>query len=316
MASLAALKAQSQSMLGKIKQQSEQQSQGSRGDDNIWTPMFDKERGAGYAKVRFLPAPEGEDFPFVTVYSHGFKGPTGKWYIENSLSTNKKKDPVGEMNSRLWNSGIESDKQVARSFKRRTNLYANVLIIDDPMRPELNGTVKLYRYGPMIQKILENAMFPQFETDTPVNPFDPWSGADFEIRMVGKQLNGAVVPNYEKSFFHEPSSLGDDETIEETWKKCNSLQELLGDSNFKSYDELKGRLYEVLGATVGSGVPVVEGYEAPVQEAAPVAAPVREVPVAAPVEDKTDDIPWDNDPKPATQSKSDVDDDLDFFNNL
>lgn len=221
------------------------------------------------------------------------------------------------MNSRLWNSGIESDKQVARSFKRRTNLFANVLIIDDPMRPELNGTVKLYRYGPMIQKILENAMFPQFETDTPVNPFDPWSGADFEIRMVGKQLNGNIVPNYEKSFFHEPSAMGDDETIEETWKKCESLQALLGESNFKSYDELKGRLYEVLGATVGSGIPVVEGYEAPVQQTAPTPAPeqtpVREEPKA---DTQTDDIPWSEDPAPAKQAKSDIDDDLDFFNNL
>ena len=315
MASLASLKAQSQSMLGKIKQQSEQSNQSSDRDENIWTPMFDKEKGFGHAKVRFLPAPDGEDFPYVTTYSHGFKGSSGKWYIENSLSTLKRKDPVGEMNSRLWNSGIESDKQVARAYKRRTNLFANVLIIDDPMRPELNGTVKLYRYGPMIQKILEAAMFPQFETDAPVNPFDPWAGADFEIRIVGKQLNNAVVPNYEKSFFHEPSAMGDDERIEEVWKQCHSLQALLGEDKFKSYDELKGRLYEVLGATIGSGVPVVEGYEAPVQEAAP--APVAPVPVAAPVEDNKDDIPWDDDPKPATtNAKSDVDDDIDFFNNL
>lgn len=317
--SLAELKKQSQQVLNKIKENQEESY--SDKNENIWTPSYDKAKGVGYAKVRFMPAPQGEDFPFVTVYSYGFKGPTGKWYIENALSTLKKKDPCGEMCTRLWNSGIESDKEVARKYKRRTNIYANVLIIDDPMNPDNNGTVKLYRYGPMIQKILDEKMFPQFETDTPLNPFDPWSGATFEIRITTKQVGKDTVPNYEKSFFHEPSAMGDDEMIEEKWALCHSLEAMRAADKFKSYDELKNKLYEVLGASVGSGIATVEGFsEAPAEKPAQQqqrsvqSAPKQQESVAASNESSSDDNPFVD--SSSDEPSSSGDSDIDFFNNL
>jgi hypothetical protein len=270
-----------------------------------------------------MPAPQGEEFPFVTVYSHSFKGSTGKYYIENSLSTIKKPDPVGNMNRALWNSGIESDKDVARAYKRKTNYYANVLIVDDPMNPDNNGKVMIYRYGPMIHKLLEEKMFPQFDTDQPLNPFDPWTGADFEIRITTKQFNGNQVPNYEKSFFHSPKEMGADEKIEKLWEKCHSLQEFLGEKNYKTFEELKRRLVEVLGHTVGSGISVSGDEVEAVREAAPSKQKEKAAPKAKVAAVEEDDVPFDNytkvqESKPAAAKKVDdaVEDDLDFFNSL
>lgn len=266
MTNLSALKKQSKNLLSDIKKQKEEENARrteQNNDDRIWTPFFDKEKPSSYAKVRFLMPPNPENPPYEVLYSHAFSkkhGDKKKWYIQNSLSTLKQKCPVGEMNARLWNSGVESDKDVAKSHKRKVNHYANVLIVDDPHRPELNGTVKIFRYGVMIHKIVESAMFPEFETDEPINPFDAWDGAIFEIRMVGKQFNGNIVPNYEKSFFHKPESLGTDEEIEEIHSRTYDLKEFVDPSNFKTYDELKNMLFDVLGPTVGSGVEVVEGW--------------------------------------------------------
>jgi len=86
-------------------------------DDRVWKPTVDK-AGNGYAVLRFLPAAEGQELPWVRYWDHGFKGPTGLWYIENSLTSIGQPDPVGDLNSRLWNSGIESDKDKARDQKR------------------------------------------------------------------------------------------------------------------------------------------------------------------------------------------------------
>jgi hypothetical protein len=320
--SLAELKKQSASVLSKIKDNSQSKSSGSKSytDERIWTPQYDKAKGAGYAKIRFLPAPQGEEFPFVTVYSHAFKGATGKWYIENSLSTIKKQDPVGQMNSALWNSGVESDKEVARKYKRKTSYYANILIVDDPIRPELNGTVKIFKYGPAFHKMLEEKMFPQFESDEPMNPFDPWTGALFEIRIKTIKLGEDMVPNYEKSFFHNQSELGDDDEIEAIWAKCHSLAEFVSDKNFKTYEELQRRLVEVLGHSVGSGIPVVAGDD-PVREEK--AAPKqKEKPAPKQQKPAEDDLPFEVDTKPSAKAtskpKADAadDDDLEFFKNL
>lgn len=312
--SLAELKKQSQAVLTKIKE-SKSDSYSSNEKSDVWTPTYDKEKGIGYAKVRFLPAPQGEDFPYVSIFSHGFKGPSGKWFIENCPSTIKKKSPVGDMNSRLWNSGIESDKQVARAYKRRQNIFANVLIIEDPMNPENNGTVKMYRYGPMIDKILQEKMFPQFETETPLNPFDPWGGAIFEIRITTKKVGKDTVPNYEKSFFHPPTPMGDDDFIEETWKQCHSLESLRAEDKFKSYDELKSKLFEVLGPTVGSGIATVEGYDEVPTPPKSNPAPSRSAPAPAPAaKDDDNDSPFDVDPSPVSESSGDSD--QDFFDNL
>ena len=151
-------------------------------DDRFWKPELDKS-GNGYAVLRFLPAIEGEDMPWVRVWNHAFQGPGGQWYIENSLTTLNKKDPVSEENTRLWNTGIESDKDIARKRKRKLQYYSNILVVSDPKHPEHEGKVFLYKFGKKIFDKITEKMKPQFEDEKACNPFDFWEGAKFKLKI-------------------------------------------------------------------------------------------------------------------------------------
>jgi len=221
-----------------------------KGDDRFWSPTVDK-AGNGYAVIRFLPAPPNEDVPFVRMFDHGFQGPTGSWYIENSLTTIGKQDPVSEYNSQLWNSGIESDKEIARKQKRRLHFISNVYIVTDSGKPENEGKIFLYKYGKKIFDKLNEAMNPQFADEEAVNPFDLWSGANFKLKI--RQVEG--YRNYDRSEFDKAGPLlNDDSELEVIWNKQHSLQEFLASSNFKSYDDLKERLARVLSTDTPSKI--------------------------------------------------------------
>jgi len=228
-----------------VKEVEKMNSNGGSGDDRLWKPEVDK-AGNGYAVVRFLPAPEGEELPWAKMYSHAFQGPGG-WYIENSLTTMGQKDPVSELNSQLWNSGIDSDKEVARKQKRKLSYYANIYVVKDPSNPHNEGRVFLYKFGKKIFDKIMSSMQPEFEDEDPINPFDFWQGADFKIKI--KKVAGYW--NYDSSEFARPGTLGDldDAELEEIWKKEYSLAELTAAEQFKSYDDLKKRLDYVLGNT-------------------------------------------------------------------
>ena len=309
--SLSALKKNRQEMLDRLKKAAGDQGQSSnsrQADDRLWRPTFDKERGIGSAVIRFLPAKEGEDLPWAKVIKHAFKGPTGKWYIENSLRTIGGSDPVAALNSRLWNSGVESDKDIARDQKQKIEYTVNVLVIKDPANPENEGKVKLYRFGPMIFKMIEEKMFPKFDDESPMNPFDPWEGANFNIKIVGKQVGKDTVPNYEKSTFSEPAAMGDDDYIESIYEQVYSLSEFTASSNFKSEDELKRKLFDVLGPTVGSGIVTVEGYATPQRQESRPVRQEREVEVERETRSESRETTSSDD--------DDGDDDLAFLKNL
>jgi len=274
--------------------------QQSYGDDRIWKAEVDK-AGNGYAVLRFLPAPEGEDMPFVRLWDHGFQGPGG-WYIENSLTSIGQQDPVSEYNSQLWNSGVESDKEIARKQKRRLKYFSNVYIVKDSANPQNEGKVFLYQYGKKIFDKLNEAMNPQFEDETPVNPFDFWSGANFNLKI--RNVEG--YRNYDRSDFSSAGPLlEDDEELERIWKSQHSLQELVDPKNFKSYDELKTKLYRVLALDGGVHAPKTTAEE---DEPAVMDFKPKFKEASAPEPKSEDSSPsWSND---------DDDDDMSFFKKL
>ena len=235
----------------------------SRDDERFWQPTVDK-AGNGYAVIRFLAAPKGEEMPWARVWSHGFKGPTGKWYIENSLTTIGKPDPVSELNNELWNSGTDANKNVAREQKRRLSYIVNVLVVQDPSNPANEGKVKLFKFGKKIFDKIKDAMQPEFPGEEPVNPFDFWKGANFKLKI--RNVEG--YRNYDKSEFEPVSVLSDDDAkIENIWGQQYSLVDFLDARHFKSYEELKKKLEGVL-----SGVPAAVRHAESVDLDAPVAA--------------------------------------------
>ena len=254
-------------------------------DERLWKPELDKS-GNGYAVIRFLPAIEKEDLPWAKLWSHAFQGPTGQWFIENSLTTIGQKDPVSEYNTSLWNSGVESDKEIARKQKRKLQYYSNIYVVSDSKHPENEGKVFLFRYGKKIFDKIMAAMQPEFEDETPINPFDFWQGANFKLKI--RKVDGFW--NYDKSEFEATSPLSDDDkTIERIWGEQYPLADFTAPSNFKSYNELKTRLDTVLSGktTVGN-----------------VTESIEDEPVAAP---KVDTKPVE---------KVEKDDTMEYFNKL
>ena len=263
--SFASLKKQSSlgSLTAKLVKEVEKTNSANKGDERLWKPEVDK-AGNGYAVIRFLPAPDGEDLPWVKLYSHAFQGPGG-WYIENSLTTVNQKDPVSEFNTQLWNSGVDSDKEIARKQKRKLSYYTNIYVVKDPTNPQNEGKVFLYKFGKKIFDKIMGAMQPEFEDESPINPFDFWQGADFKVKI--KKVAGYW--NYDSSEFAAVNPLlDDDDALEALWKKEYSLAELVDSSQFKSYDELKTRLNAVLklnSAPAKKAISVEEELEEEIQ---------------------------------------------------
>jgi hypothetical protein len=246
-------------------------------DERIWKPTVDK-AGNGYAVLRFLPATEGAELPWVRYWDHGFKGPTGLWYIENSLTSIGQTDPVGELNSRLWNTGNDSDKEKARTQKRRLHYVTNILVLQDPSNPVNEGKVFLYKFGKKIFDKIMDSMQPEFADEEPVNPFDFWEGADFKLKI--RNVEG--YRNYDKSEFSSPSALyeGEDTRLESVYDQLHDLSEFTNPSNYKSYDELKAKLVKVLGEEATAGAYTVR-QEMQINEPVSTPEPQKLEPVSA-----------------------------------
>jgi len=296
-----------------------------RTDDNrFWKPTTDKV-GNGYAVIRFLPSREEEDLvvPFVAMYDHGFQGPSGKWYIENSLTTIGKDDPVSEYNQKLWNSGLESDKEVARRQKRRLHYIANVYIVKDPGAPQNEGQVKLFRFGTKIYQKIKDAMNPPegFEDEKPIIPYDMWEGANFKLKI--RKVEG--YSNYDTSAFDDQAPLFDDEDkLEKVYNQINPLKSFIDpdgkDHNgfplFKPYNDLKIKLYKVLElGEVEASARLTEQEKRSPANSAPVQSSKSNL------DSSGDDEPWPVKTETPTESSSGDDsggddDTLDYFRRL
>ena len=264
------------------------------GDDRIWKPTVDK-AGNGYAVLRFLPAGEGQDLPWARYWDHGFKGPTGMWYIENSLTSIGQTDPLGELNSKLWNTGLEEDKETARKQKRRLHYVVNALVVEDPSSPQNEGKIVLYKFGKKIFDKIMDVMQPSFADEKAINPFDFWEGANFKLKI--RKVDGYW--NYDKSEFDSPTAIKDnDDSIQQVWDKQYPLKPFLAPENFKSYDELKAKLDKVLSGVRNTGT------------AEDVMDPPTSPTVSEPVVNETADT------SVASSEDDDGDETLDYFSKL
>ena len=248
---------------------------GGKGDDrqqdtNLWKPTVDK-AGNGYAVIRFLPSES--EVPWVRYWDHGFKGPTGKWYIEKSLTSIGQQDPLGELNSKLWNSGNEEDREQVRKQKRRLHYVTNILVVSDPSAPENEGKVFMYQFGKKIFDKIQDLMQPQFPGETPVDPFDLWGGADFQLKI--RNVEG--YRNYDRSEFKAPSGLfdGDEVQLQAVLNQLHDINTYVDPTTFKTYDQLSTKLFEVLGATAPATVKQEVAMD---NVAEPAPAPVASAP--------------------------------------
>lgn len=292
--SFAKLKKQRKGAIEKLTAAGAEQNKGNNfSDDRFWQPTVDKV-GNGYAVIRFLPSPVEDDLPWVQYWSHGFQGPGG-WYIENSLTSIGGDDPVAQENSRLWNTGLDSDKEIARKRKRRLHYTSNILVVTDPGNPENEGKVFLFKYGKKIFDKIQDAMQPKFQDETPVNPFDMWDGANFKVKI--SKVEG--FRNYDKSEFDSPSPVAkSDDDIEEVFNKLIDISEFIDpkSKHYKTYEELQKKMLRVLG----------DQYTGPGSASKPIASePAPEPKAATPKE-----------PETASSPDEDGDGELSYFEKL
>ena len=218
-------------------------------DDRFWKPTID-DAGNGFAVIRFLPPPAGENLPWAKYWDYGFQGPTGLWYFKKSLQTLGQTDPVMEYNASLWadKSGTQADIEArqndVRKRKRRLNYVFNILVVNDPKNPDNNGKVFLYRTGKTIFDMIKKAMNPEIpegisaedwdEKGIPV--FDFLEGANFKVKIFTKNK----FVKYDDSGFMAPSALleGDEDKLKEVYESLHSLEEINSADKFGSYDEL------------------------------------------------------------------------------
>jgi hypothetical protein len=272
-------------------------------DEGLWKPSRDK-AGNGYAVIRFLPPADGDDLPWAKYWDHGFQGPSGLWYIENSLTSIGQDDPVSEMNSELWASGLDEDKATARERKRRLHYVSNIYVVSDPSTPANEGKVFHYKFGKKIFDKIMDVMQPQFEDEKPVNPYDFWEGAEFKVKI--RKVEGWV--NYDKSEFGAISQFmgGDEAKLEEVYNECKPLSAFADPKNYKTYDELKARLLKVLGETrptkTAEEIDLSKSAEAPKQKSMPAKS-----------ERNYQD---DDSPVPAEPAVEEEDDALSYFDKL
>lgn len=272
------------SLMKEVEKIANPQSESRSADDRYWQPEVDK-AGNGYAVIRFLAPPKGEELPWVRIWNHGFQGPAGKWYIENSLTTLGKADPVSEYNTELWNSGSEANKEIARKQKRKLSYVVNILVVKDAAHPENEGKVFLYKFGKKIFDKIKDIAEPQFEDEKPINPFDFWEGANFKLKI--RNVEG--YRNYDKSEFDGTSPISEDDAeIEKIWSNQHPLVQFLEPKNFKSYDELKKKFEMVMGLNGASTAAVKPAADVDLDdvptarvtqkaEKAPVKVPAKEV---------------------------------------
>jgi hypothetical protein len=293
------LKKKSKSNLDNLVAELEKMSTGGNKyqDDRFWSVPMDEKTGNGTALIRFLPAGKNDKLPWVTLYSHSFQGPGG-WYIENSLTTIGKQDPIGELNSEMWATGIEANKEIVRKRKRKQQYIANIYVISDPKNPQNEGKIMLFKFGKKIFEKIQESMKPVFEGDTAIDPFDFWQGANFRLKI--KKVEG--YPNYDNSSFEGQGALlnGDDEKLETIWNSLHHLGEFTDPKNFKSYDELKARLDKVLGNKAPK----------PVESAGPTKPAPKFESKSVAKSEESDEVPWN------ASGESEEDDSLDYFRRL
>ena len=276
-------------------------------DERVWKPTVDKSNN-GYAVIRFLPANEGSELPWNRYWDHGFKGPTGRWYIEKSLTSIGQNDPVGELNSKLWNTGLESDKQKARTQKRRLHYVSNILVVNDPGNPGNDGKVFIYQYGKKIFDKIMDAMQPEFADEDALNPFDFWEGANFKLKI--RDVEG--YRNYDKSEFDRQTPLSEDDTyLEEVYNKMHKLEEFTDPKVYKTYNELKTKLVSVLGEEASGGAPSMSD-----EVKLGNSTPPREMKTEDILEDAIPDFNETAETTSKKEEKKDEDDTMSYFANL
>jgi hypothetical protein len=203
---------------------------------------------AGHTYVlRLLPLTEEGKDPLFHYFVHQWTNPlTGKFTSALSLKTFGDRDPISEYRWKQFKAWKEvnpttDNKEYNASIREKEQWLINVLVVDNPETPEMNGEVKILRMGPQLKAIIDDATEGEKSEELGWDVFDPTAGYDFKI--VAKQKGDYT--SFETSFFTSKTKKKiDEDEIEEIYEK---LHDLTAVETVRTYDELKDILEEHFG---------------------------------------------------------------------
>jgi len=249
--------------------------------------------------VRLLPNIKNPEETILHYFHHGWNSiSTGKYASVTSPSTWGDRCPVSELYFKVLRDGTNEEKERAKAnLRRKENWLVNVYVVNDPKKPENNGTIKVLRYGRQLDKIIQAAIAGDDADEFGAKIFDlSEEGCNLRIKveLVSDKPGAPKYPTYTASKFLNPSAIEglDESKIQETY---NSIFDLNTFVDRKSTDEIKAFIDEhyfgkAEAETEVATAPVVEEEEdVPYDTPAPKAAPAKSVAVAS-NDDKVLDI--------------------------
>jgi gp32 DNA binding protein like len=191
--------------------------------------------------VRLLPNIKDPNKTFFNYYSYGWNSfSTGQFVTCISPATWGQRDPISETFFSIRRNGSEEEKEKSRALNRKENWFVNIYVVNDPVTPENNGTIKVLRFGRQLNKIIMDAIEGDDAVDFGPRIFDlSPNGCNLRIK-VEKQGD---YPTFVSSKFALPSEIKDlsPDSYEEIYNNINDLESYV---STKSYDELVAMLNE------------------------------------------------------------------------
>lgn len=212
--------------------------QGRQQDPNIYNPDPNQFNGSYKSVFRYLPYIFDKTKSKYTKYAAKFYNPLTKeslfvdcpsnvgkpsilWDIESVIRSIKEEEP-------------ELHEELSNNFSRWHNHFSPIYVKKDPQRPELEGTIKFFKFSAQINNLIEAQINPEeddlLENTRSINPYHLLEGKDF-LCVVGKKTK--VFRDWSKSKFMEDVTpfifkVGDKTVkVENSEKSIKLVQEFL-----------------------------------------------------------------------------------------
>lgn len=216
-------------------------------DPNLYNPDPNAHNGVYKSVIRFVPYQADKKLSKLTKYSAKFWNPLTKESLFVDCPSNEDKPSI------LWDihsviRGLEKEEptlfdDLNKRFSRWYTHHSPVYIKKDLQRPDLNGTIKIFKYAKQVNDLIEAQINPPadelVETSSSVNPFHLLHGKDF-LCVVGKKTK--TFRDWTKCKFMDEIipliyNIGDTKVTVENSEKSVKLVAKFLESNTPKMDE-------------------------------------------------------------------------------
>jgi hypothetical protein len=228
---------------------------------DLYNPKPDQGPDGNYRSlIRFLPNLSNPRKPYIRKYIYWLENDNGGFYVD-SPSTVGERCPVQDMFFKLRNSTSAVEKNLSETLKRREVYYALIQVVKDPQNRDLEGQIKIFKFGYKIKAKIDEELNPQF--DEPVQVFDPFEGKNFELVLTKK----GGYTNYDSSKFQgsrTPIAIGGEQMSDNPEDRKRIVEYLKKSPDISNFeykpwtDEQRANVMKVLSSLTSPGSKISE----------------------------------------------------------